>query len=237
MTRADIEREPPCDRLACGWSASENTVLSTLLENVSDLIIVATPDGRIRRVSRPMPESANGGLVGDYVSDQIGKEHRRNYGDVYREAIEAGDVRTIEVKSSSDRWWWCRIVPRLEDGVLAETMIICTDITKQKEAEDAAHECAQSLEKTCESHERLRQLVFCEIHEEIAQVITGALLHLQVFARRHTDNREESAEILDTVVRLLRGTVIRSQEIANLLRPPVLDEIHVLGATDGEIDA
>ena len=75
MTSAHRERETECERLPSDWHASEKAILMTLLDNVSDVIILADPEGRVRHVSRPISESADGQLAGSYIFDLVENEY------------------------------------------------------------------------------------------------------------------------------------------------------------------
>jgi PAS domain S-box-containing protein len=230
MTNAHPERETEWERPPCGRAASEKAILNTLLENITEVVLMTHLDGRIRHVNRPVPESDNGELADSYVFDLIEKEHRQDYREVHQDAIETGDVRTIEVKSSSDRWWRCRIVPTFQDAALAGTVAIFMDMTKHRQVESEAIEHQQCARKMFDSHERLRRSVAYETHEGIAQQIAGALLLVQAFTRQHGEKEKKTDELLDTVVRVLGETITKARQIANRLGPPTLEEFGVVAA-------
>jgi len=104
------------------------------------------------------------------------------------------------------------------------------------------------LRRTLDQQERHRQLVAYEIHDGLAQYITGALMHLQTFAgmwSSEAEGRNSDASIdakkavrvphsalqnLETGLALLRKSLDEARRLISGLRPPILDEKGLVAA-------
>jgi two-component system sensor histidine kinase UhpB len=91
------------------------------------------------------------------------------------------------------------------------------DITERKRAEEELARRTQQLEalsrKLIEAQEAERRAVARELHDDFGQVLTALKLNLQ---RRERDDTESIA--------LVDGAITRMRELAQDLRPPLLDE-------------
>jgi two-component system sensor histidine kinase UhpB len=91
------------------------------------------------------------------------------------------------------------------------------DITERKQAEEELERRARQLEtlsrKLIEAQETERRAVARELHDDFGQVLTALRLNLQ---QRHQDDAESVA--------LVDGAIARMRELAQHLRPPLLDE-------------
>lgn len=79
-----------------------------------------------------------------------------------------------------------------------------------------------------EEQEVFKQAVSNEIYEGINQQLVGALLHFQGFERIEKENPVEAREAFLTGVELLRESIDMARQMANRLRPPVLDDFGVV---------
>jgi two-component system sensor histidine kinase UhpB len=91
------------------------------------------------------------------------------------------------------------------------------DITERKHAEEELGRRTQQLEvlsrKLIEAQEAERRAVARELHDDFGQVLTALKLNLHQRGRDDT----ESIELID-------GAIVRMRELAQGLRPPLLDE-------------
>ena len=92
------------------------------------------------------------------------------------------------------------------------------DITERKHAEEELGRRAQQLEalsrKLIEAQEAERRAVARELHDDFGQVLTALKLNLQ----RREGHGSESIELVD-------GAIARMRDLAQALRPPLLDEL------------
>jgi len=94
------------------------------------------------------------------------------------------------------------------------------DVTERKHAEEELARRAQQLEalsrKLIEAQEAERRAVSRELHDDFGQVLVALKLNL----RRPDFDRSESMELVD-------GAIARIRNLAQALRPPLLDELGV----------
>jgi two-component system sensor histidine kinase UhpB len=92
------------------------------------------------------------------------------------------------------------------------------DITERKRAEEELGRRAQQLEalsrKLIEAQEAERRAVARELHDDFGQVLTALKLNL------HQRGRDDSESIA-----MIDGAIARMRELAQNLRPPLLDEL------------
>ncbi len=92
------------------------------------------------------------------------------------------------------------------------------DVTERKHAEEELGRRAQQLEalsrKLIEAQEAERRAVARELHDDFGQVLIALKLNLK--RREHDDS--ESIELVD-------GAIARMRDLAQALRPPLLDEL------------
>lgn len=93
----------------------------------------------------------------------------------------------------------------------------------------------QLMEQLLAAHERDRQLVAYEIHDAIVQDIIAALMHVEAY---HEACREKlpapikQEEAMHDALALLRGAIDESRRLIDGLRPPIIDEMGVVGAIE-----
>ncbi len=124
----------------------------SLVENAPSMIIIVDCDGRIRSINRTVsgfnPEEAIGTKIYDYVGPQ--------YHNVVRETIEqvfqTGDAGSYEIigtgPNGSDSWYETQIGPIKDDGQVVAAMLIATDISQRKQAEEALRQSESKYRET-----------------------------------------------------------------------------------------
>lgn len=132
------------------------------------------------------------------------------------------------------------------DEILARDRRVLESITGRMsgvivriQAEESLRESQKSLRKEqkllkqlLELQERDRKLVAYEIHDGLAQLITGAYYRLQSFQHLHGTMPEEAKKAFDEGLRLLERSVDEARNLISGLRPPVLDESGVVPAIE-----
>ncbi len=207
--------------------------LRTLLEHLPDLVVLVDREARLRFVncgplSRPI-EQFNGAVALQYVSP----EHHPAARSALLDALSTGNVQSVDLLDVEGTWWSCRVVPLVLDARVESAMVICSDITERKRAEAAMHEQQRLLRQSLEVYEQHRQLAAYEIHDGVAQPLTGALMNLEAAERLLEGRRPEGARhSLAVAHRLLQDTIDQARRLMNGLRPPILDELGILSAVD-----
>jgi PAS domain S-box-containing protein len=110
---------------------------------------------------------------------------------------------------------------------------IARDITERREAEDELWRTVETLRKTDEQRRKLLSLLAAaeqkerkqlaeDLHDDSIQVLTAAVLRLQVF-QRHLGDDPERVEELDQLEGTLRHALERLRHVSFELRPATLD--------------
>jgi PAS domain S-box-containing protein len=110
---------------------------------------------------------------------------------------------------------------------------IARDITERRETEDELWRTVEALRKTDDQRRKLLTLLAAaeqkerkqlaeDLHDDSIQVLTAAVLRLQVF-RRHVGDDTERVEELDQLEGTLRHALERLRHVSFELRPPTLD--------------
>ncbi len=80
--------------------------------------------------------------------------------------------------------------------------------------------------------ERDRRLVAYEIHDGLAQQLTGTLFSFQIFQQLRERSPEEAEQAFARGMDLLRESLAESRRLISGLRPPILDERGIVDAID-----
>lgn len=80
--------------------------------------------------------------------------------------------------------------------------------------------------------ERDRRLVAYEIHDGLAQQLTGTIYSFQIFQQLRERSPEEAEKAFTRGMKLLAESLAESRRLINGLRPPILDEHGIVDAID-----
>jgi signal transduction histidine kinase len=80
------------------------------------------------------------------------------------------------------------------------------------------------------AQDRERQLVAYEIHDGLAQQLTGAAMQFEAFEQLHDGNPQQASDCYSAGLHLLRESVSEARRLIAGLRPPILDEAGILAA-------
>jgi PAS domain S-box-containing protein len=105
------------------------------------------------------------------------------------------------------------------------------DVTERQRTEEERAKHHRTLKHLLQSSDDERQVIAYEIHDGLAQQLTGAIMHLQTYQARKDDAKpEEAAAAFNTGLSLLRQSHDEARRLISGLRPPVLDESGVVQA-------
>jgi signal transduction histidine kinase len=104
------------------------------------------------------------------------------------------------------------------------------NVDERKRAEEARLREYRTLKHLLQSSDHERQTIAYEIHDGLAQYLTGAIMHLDVYKHLREKNPGESAQVFDVAVSLLRQGHFEARRLIAGVRPPVLDEAGVVEA-------
>jgi len=165
-------------------------------------------------------------------------------------------------KDGSPVWVLSGVAPRFDpEGKFLGTLVMATDITERKRAEEALHELTRTLEnkvaqRTAEVRHRVRQLQkltldmseaedrerrrLAEIlHDDLQQILAAAKFHLGLMRNRakHDASLQATAAQID---HMLIDAIHKSRSLSHELSPAVLrhsDFVETLGWLAGQIQA
>lgn len=106
------------------------------------------------------------------------------------------------------------------------------DITARKQMEERLNKERQLLRDMLDLHEQDRKLVSYEIHDGLAQQLTGALFKFQSIDQLRDRDPDGAREMFDEAIRLLREAMAETRRLIGGLRPPILDDSGVIDAID-----
>jgi len=132
-----------------------------------------------------------------------------------------GSEFPIEISISSIRLegqWWA--------------VAIIRDISARRRSSEALEKERQLLRKLLSLQERDRKLVAYEIHDGLAQQLTGAVLKLQAFRQKQDRDPRQAQAIFDDGLQLLHNCVDETRRLIGGLRPPVLDESGIVAGVE-----
>ncbi len=156
----------------------------SLVENLPDNIAELDLDGNILYSNRALPGVAAGNAIGKSLFDYIPEGHGVALRKALERARETGTACDYEIAlspfigSESPTWWSNRIIPLKESGKVAKFLVIGTDVTHRKKAEEALRE----------SEERYRTLFENSPMQTLVVDSDGRVIAFN-FARRESTGR------------------------------------------------
>jgi PAS domain S-box-containing protein len=107
---------------------------------------------------------------------------------------------------------------------------IVRDISDRKRAEEAIQREQRTLEHMLQSSDHERQLIAYDIHDGLAQYLTGAIMQLDVANQIRTENPGEAAKAYDAGILMVRQSLAEARRLISGVRPPILDESGIVAA-------
>lgn len=148
-------------------------------------------------------------------------EHPERYQDNENENLQQG---------GTSRWMaWTNKGIRDASGHPTEILCIANDITARKHAEEALEQEQQSLRDVLESQQHELKLVAYEIHDGLAQLLSGALMQFQAFDCLPHDT-EAARRVYQDGRDLLDRALMETRRLIADLRPPILENSGIAGA-------
>jgi len=109
---------------------------------------------------------------------------------------------------------------------------VARDVTERKLAEEKLRKEQRLLREVLDLHERDRKLIAYEIHDGLAQQLTGSLYKLQSIDHLRQRDPDAAEDMFEESIRLLREALAETRRLISGLRPPILDESGVVDAID-----
>ncbi|MBU4140455.1 MAG: sensor histidine kinase [Candidatus Omnitrophica bacterium] len=91
------------------------------------------------------------------------------------------------------------------------------------------------MRKIIKVEEEEREKLSLQVHDQMGQDLSGLRIYLDLIDKKLPLEREEVKKDIGESKRILSGLIERSHNIAELLRPPALDEVGLVGTIDSLI--
>jgi len=217
--------------------------LRTISDSALDAVVMMDPAGKVAHWNRAaermfgyrheeiMGRNVHHTLVPDRYRQRAEKGLREFAGSGHGPTV--GKVFVLEAlrKDGSEFPIEISVSPiRLQGGWWA--VAVLRDITERKRAEQAIKEEQRLLRQMLDLHERERKLMSYEIHDGLAQLVTGALLNFQAFNQSREEKPEEAQKLFERGHQFLSESIAETRRLISGLRPPILDESGVVAAID-----
>ena len=225
-----ITRDATARRQTEGALRESEAKLRSLLENLSDLVLLLDRDSNVLFVNHSRTQYSPETLLGHPGLAFVTPEYQSLSRRTLDQALATRLPQSMEVQDISGLWWLCRLVRLADENGAARVMAICTDVTQQRVATEGVKKEQQLLRRLIDIQEQERQLIAYEIHDGFAQQLAGALFRLQAFRETFSRNPAEAWKGFDAGVQLVCRAIDETRRLISGLRPPVLDEFGVVEA-------
>ncbi|HLG42938.1 MAG TPA: PAS domain S-box protein, partial [Planctomycetota bacterium] len=126
----------------------------SLVRNAPDFILCIDRVGRIEFANRTVPPYRPDQVLGTQVWDYIPRSFHGRFRRAFRRVIRSGRAQQIELMgegpSGSMAWYVSRLGPIRRDGKIVGAVLVSTDITARKRAEDALRESEEKFRRVYE---------------------------------------------------------------------------------------
>jgi PAS domain S-box-containing protein len=206
----------------------------TLVEGADQPIVILDGSGRFH-FANGTAVSELGLSAGEVLGRTVRDSYPPEYADLLMEgvstAISSGTPTIRQARSlvrGRDYWIEGRIQPlRESDGSHRRALVILTDVTQRKEAEDrilAYQEQLRSLtSELALTEQRERKRLASELHDHIGQSL--AVSKIKLGALRESATRGAEIETIEEVWKLIDQTIQDTRTLTFQLSPPILHEL------------
>ena len=124
-----------------------------------------------------------------------------------------------------------KVSPLLDQDGRANGFIeVVEDIRDRKRAEAALERERQTLKHLLQSSDHERQVIAYEIHDELAQLLAGAIMQFQTYVHLKGEKSRRAAKMFDAGMTMLHQVHAEARRLISGVRPPILDEEGIVAA-------
>jgi len=109
----------------------------SLIENMPDIVMIVDAKGTVEYVNYTLADPPPEQRVGTSSFLSVAPEYEEACRRTLQRVIETGEAQTVEAVDDLGLLWVCRAVPLSEGGRTGQVMVICTNVTEQRNAEEA----------------------------------------------------------------------------------------------------
>ncbi len=230
------------DDITSRKSAEEElTKLSFMAKHTSNVVFIKNLDGKIEWVNNAFTH-----ITGYNSKEAIGKTEQELFADkesvpsalkAIKDKISRGKPYKYEIlkysKTGNPFWVNVQGLPMIDaKGNLNRYFVLETDISKIKNAyekllagEKRIRDFAKQLNNALEDE---RSHIAREIHDEFGQQLTGLKMSLSTLKK----NYDVPTEIIDTIIADVNTSIASLRQIANELRPILIDRLGLFAAIE-----
>jgi PAS domain S-box-containing protein len=106
------------------------------------------------------------------------------------------------------------------------------DITERKQAVEALYREHRTLKHMLQASDHERKLIAYDIHDGLAQYLTGAIMQLDASNQCRRDNPKQAAKAYDAGMLMVRQSLAEARRFINGVRPPILDDSGIVAAIE-----
>lgn len=126
----------------------------SLVQNAPDLILTCDREGKILFINRTLPGYTVEQVLGTSVYDYIPTDHQDTLRQSFQRVFQTGEPVYYETvgagANNTTSWYASRVGPLQSEGQIVAAMVIATDITDRKQAEELLHQREQEFRALAE---------------------------------------------------------------------------------------
>jgi PAS domain S-box-containing protein len=134
----------------------------SLTENTDDIVMVANSRGIIQYINKTIPPYTQEGTIGKTLYEYIPKEQYDIMWGSLKKVFKTGNPDNYEISSNIPKigiiWFNTKVVPIKRDGKTVSVIMLSTNITERKRAEEELKKSRKELQAKVEEMERFNSL-------------------------------------------------------------------------------
>ncbi|MFP3985418.1 MAG: PAS domain S-box protein [Candidatus Bathyarchaeia archaeon] len=152
----------------------------SLTENTDDIVMIVDSEGIIQYINRTIPPYTPEGTIGKTVYEYVPREQHDTMRSSLKKTFETGVPLSYVVSSNIPKigtiWFKTKMVPVKDDEKTASAILMSTDITELKNAEERLKETNMRLEVTNEKLHVVGGLTRHDVRNKLSAVTGNAYL-------------------------------------------------------------
>jgi len=197
--------------------------LRNLLANIPDHVLIVDQLGTIGYINHPAPGFTREQVVGQHLSMFLQPESGARAEQYLEYVFSSGETCDLEACDINSRSYRIRYVPVIQGGVVMSVLVVGTDITEQKRAEQSRRQMAERLAFAREDE---RRSLARQLHDEACQDLSAAGIYLEQLDAKLNRSLPEDGSlsgVLSKVKGLIQLTHETLRQTARALHPSILE--------------